>query len=98
MQHVLRADPMNPHHCRCGVAYYAPRPPAVRGGDDRGQIADMHLRPEQPVRHLAAYHGGRYVVDEAPQPAHDHEKPESALPVIREDAGYHRRYAALLEM
>ena len=75
-----------------------PAPPALDGGDDGGEIADMHLAPEHLARHGAADQRGGDVVEKARQHENHHQQHEPALPVVRQERRQHVRDVALLEM
>ena len=98
LQHVQRVDTIDPHHGGGGVADHAARAARVRCGDDRRQVADMHLAAEHRAGDGAADQRGGDVVEERRQHADHPQQHEAALPVVRQVARQHRRHLACLEV
>ena len=98
LQDGQRADAVDPHHGRGGVADHAARAAGVRGRDDRGEIADVDFALEHVARHRAADQRGRDVVEEARQHEHDGEQREPALPSVGQERRHLVRNAAVLEV
>ncbi len=75
-----------------------PAPARVRRGDDRSEIADVHLAAEHRHRHRAADHRRGDIVEEARQHEDHHEQDERAFPVAGQEARQERGNAAVLEV
>ena len=77
-----RRDAGDPHHRGGGVADHAPGAAGVGGGNDRGEITDVHLAAEKLVRHGAADQRRGDVVEKAGENPDHHQKHESAFPIV----------------
>ena len=64
LDHLERRHAVDPHHRRRRVADDAARAAGVRRGDDRGEVADVHLAAEHDARDRSADQRGRDVVEE----------------------------------
>ena len=96
--HAQRADAVDPHHCRGGVAHDAEGAARVGGRDDPRDVADMDFALEQLQRHRPADQGRRDVVEEARDEPDDGQQEEGALPVVGQQRRHHIGNAALLEV
>ncbi len=98
LEHGQRAAAGDPHHRRRRVADHAAGATGVRRCDDRRQVTDVHLAPEEHLGHRAADHRGSDVVQEARHHEHAGEQHEAALPVVRQQVRQRLGDAALLEV
>ena len=98
VEYIERADTVDPHHRRRRVADHRAGAAGVGGGDNRRQVADMHLGLEQLVRHGAADQRGGDVVEEAGEHENHHQHHEPALPVVGQILGQDGRDVALFEV
>jgi hypothetical protein len=98
LDHVERTDAVQPHHGRRGVADHRAGAAAIRGRDDGGEVADMHLALEHARRHRGADQRSGDIVEEAGQHEDDHQQHEGAHPAFGQQPGQHLRHAAVLEM
>jgi hypothetical protein len=98
LDHVERADAVQPHHGRRRVAHHRAGAAAVRGRDDGGEVADMHLALEHAGRHRGADQRRRDVVEETGKDEDDHQQHEGAEPAFGQQPGQHLRHPAVLEV
>ena len=92
-----RTDACDPHHGGGRVADDAAGAAGVRGSDDRREIADVNLAPEDVPRNGAADQGrrdlSRKLTDE-----HQHQQHDAALPVVRQQCRHLIGNPAVLEV
>ena len=98
VQHVERADAVDPHHRGRRIAHDAAGAARVRGRDDRGDVADVQLALEHGAGHRAADQRRGDVVEEARQHEHHDEQHETAAPVVGQVVGQPPRHVAFLEV
>ena len=93
-----RRNAVDPHHGGGGIADHAPGAAGVGCGDDRREIADVHLGPKELVRHRAADQGRGDVIEKARHNPDQDEQGEGALPFVRQKFRQHDRDVTFLEV